>query len=392
MSFDKIIDRRNTGASKWEVKENELPMWVADMDFEVAPAIQKAILDRAKHPIYGYTEPYPSWADAYINFYKDVHNFEIKREWLLFSTGVVPTISSSVRKLTEIGDYVVVTPPVYNIFYNSIVNNSRIPYEVPLLENNDSYFIDFVGLEKAFSNPKTKLFILCNPANPISKIWSKEDLSKIGELAKKYNVIVLSDEIHGEITRPGKRYTPFLSVNKTNKEVGFTAISVTKSFNVAGIQTSAIVIPNEKIRALVNRQINTDEVAEGNVFSYIVAEAALNDSRDWLKEMREYVFANRDYAEAYISSNIPSMKFAKGDATYLMWLDIRNIATSSKELATFIRNKTGLYISSGDVYGQTGNGFLRMNLACPRNILEDGLNRLKKGIEFYLKSQQFVTQ
>ena len=392
MSFDKIIDRRNTGASKWEVKENELPMWVADMDFEVAPAIQKAIIDRAKHPIYGYTEPYPSWTDAYINFYKDIHNLEIKREWLLFSAGVVPTISSSVRKLTEIGDYVVVTPPVYNIFYNSIVNNSRIPYEVPLLENNDSYSIDFVGLEKAFSDPKTKLFILCNPANPISKIWSKEDLSKIGELAKKYNVIVLSDEIHGEITRPGKQYIPFLSVNNTNKEVGFAAISVTKSFNVAGIQTSAIIIPNEKIRALVNRQINTDEVAEGNVFSYIVAEAALNDSRDWLKEMREYVFANRDYAEEYISKNIPSMKFAKGDATYLIWLDIRNISTSSKELATFIRNETGLYISSGDVYGQTGNGFLRMNLACPRVILKDGLTRLKSGIELYLKRRQFIVQ
>ncbi len=383
--FDKITNRRHSGSLKWNVGENELPMWVADMDFETCPAIKEAIVKRAETGIYGYTEPDENWFQAYISFFKRRHDFEIKKNWLLFSTGVVPTISSSVRKLTKEGDNVVVTPPVYNIFYNSIINNHRVPLEVPLIEHDDSYSLDYIGLEAAFAKKETSLFILCNPENPVGRIWTKEELAKIGMLAKKHNVIVLSDEIHGEITRPGFSYVPFLSVNETNKEVGFAAISVTKAFNLAGIQTSAIVIPNEKIRALVNRQINTDEVAEGNIFSYLAATTALNEGEEWLDELREYLFSNRDIAESFIDKNIPSLSCAKGDATYLLWIDARKVCADSEELAYFIREKTGLFLSSGKVYGVTSNGFLRMNLATPKPLLLDGLNRLKNGIELYLE-------
>lgn len=381
--FDKVNNRRNTGSLKWNVKEGVLPMWVADMDFQTAPATKRAIQERAATGIYGYAEPSEEWYNAYISFFKDTHGFEIERDWLLFCLGVVPTISSSVRKLTSIGDYVVVTPPVYNIFYNSIVNNARVPLEVPLINEDNHYRMDFEGLETAFSNPKTTLFILCNPANPIGRIWTKEELAKIGFLAKKYGVIVLSDEIHGEIVEPGKSYVPFLSVNDINKEVGFAAISVTKAFNLAGIQTSAIVIPNEDIRAKVNRQINTDEVAEGNVFSYLAASTALNKGREWLKELNAYLFNNRKIAEAFIQERLPELSFSKGEATYLLWIDCRKIAAHSKELEEFLLDKANLYLSSGEAYGKTGDGYLRMNLACPKETLLEGLRRLENGIQLF---------
>ena len=385
--FDKIVNRRHSGSLKWNVKENELPMWVADMDFETCPAVKEAIVKRAETGVYGYTEPDENWYQAYISFFQRRRHFSIQKEWLLFSTGVVPTISSSVRKLTKEGDNIVVTPPVYNIFYNSIVNNRRVPLEVPLKEHNDCYSLDFDGLEAAFAKKETSLFILCNPENPVGKIWTKEELAKIGMLARKHNVIVLSDEIHGEITRPGLSYTPFLSVNETNKEVGFAAISVTKAFNLAGIQTSAIVIPNEKIRESVNRQINTDEVAEGNIFSYLAATTALNEGEGWLDELRKYLFINRDIATSFIDEKIPSLSYAKGDATYLLWIDARKICLDSDELAKFIREKTGLFLSSGKVYGATSNGFLRMNLATPKSVLLDGLTRFKRGVELYSQSK-----
>lgn len=381
--FDQVNNRRNTGSLKWNVGEGVLPMWVADMDFQTAPAIKKAVQDRASTGIYGYTEPSEEWYNAYISFFKDTHGFEIQKEWPLFCLGVVPTISSSVRKLTNIGDYVVVTPPVYNIFYNSIVNNGRIPLEVPLINEDNHYSIDFKGLEKAFSDPKTTLFILCNPANPVGKIWTKEELAEIGILAKKYHVIVLSDEIHGEIVEPNKSYVPFLSVNETNKEVGFAAISVTKAFNLAGIQTSAIIIPNPEIRAKVNRQINTDEVAEGNVFSYIAAISALNEGREWLKELNAYLFDNRKIAERFITERLPELSFSKGEATYLLWIDCRKITAHSKELEEFLLSYAKLYLSSGEVYGKTGDGYLRMNLACPKATLLEGLKRLEKGIKAF---------
>lgn len=381
--FDKINDRRNTCSSKWNVKDNELPLTIADMDFETAPAIKNAIIKRAESGIYGYTEPGEDWYEAYVSFYKRRHNFTIDKDWLLFSTGVVPTISSSVRKLTKEGDYVVVTPPVYNIFYNSIVNNGRKPLEVPLLEKDGHYDIDFTGLEKAFSEERATLFILCNPHNPVGRIWNADELKRIGELAKKHNVIVLSDEIHAEITRPSLSYVPFLSINNLNKEVGFAAISVTKAFNLAGIQTSAIIVPDPKLRALINRQINTDEVAEGNVFSYLSSVTALNEGEEWLDEMREYVFSNRDFVEGYIRKEIPLLKTIKADATYLLWLDIRDLTSESAGFAEFLRNETGLLLSKGDVYGATGKGFLRMNLAYPRSVLLDALNRLQNGVEAF---------
>lgn len=381
--FDTLPNRKGSDSTKWNVKENELPMWIADMDFEVALPIQKAILDRASHPVYGYPDIPEEWYQAYIHFFHERHSFEIQKDWLIFSTGVVPTISSSVRKLTNPGDEVVLLTPVYNIFYNSILNNNRVVKEVPLRYFANSYSIDFPLLEEALSSEKAKLLILCNPQNPIGKIWSKEDLSEIGRLCEKHHVTVLSDEIHGEITKPGSSYIPFLSVNETNRKIGFAAISVTKAFNIAGIHTSAIIIPNEELRNKVNRQLNTDECAEPNIFAIPASIAALNDSCDWLEEMREYVEKNKEYVYQFIKENIPTLKAIEQDATYLMWLDISSLTNDDKEFASFLRKETGLYLTAGSVYGKGGEGFLRMNVATSLSNVKDACCRLLKGVESY---------
>lgn len=386
-NFDILPNRRNTDSIKWDVKDNELPMWIADMDFEVAHPIKEALLERASHPAYGYTDVYDYWYDAYISFYHDRHNFDIQKDWLVFSTGVVPTISSSVRKLTNEGDEVVLLTPVYNIFYNSVINNNRVVVEVPLKYIGKSYSIDFERLDKALSSKKAKLLIICNPQNPIGKIWSKEDLTEIGRLAKKNNVIVLSDEIHGEITAPNKSYVPFLSVNETNREVGFAAVSVTKCFSIPGIQTSAIIIPNEEIKKKVVRQLNTDECAEPNIFALPATKAALNDSRDWLDEMREYVENNKKYVYDFIAKNIPDIYPVKQDATYLMWIDISSVSKDSKEFCSFLREKTGLFLAAGYVYGKGGEGFVRVNVATNISNVKDACLRLKEGVELYKQAK-----
>jgi cystathionine beta-lyase len=276
-NFDELTNRRNTNSVKWNVEEDKLPMWIADMDFKTAPEIKAALEARVASGIYGYTEPGDDWYEAYINFFEERHHFMIAKDWLVFSAGVVPTISSTVRKLTSVGDNVVVLSPVYNIFYNSIINNQRTILQVPLLYKENEYSIDWENLEIALKDKKTTLLIFCNPANPISKIWSREELERLGKLCEENSVPVLSDEIHCELVRPGKEYIPFASVNETNLYNSIMAIAPTKTFNLAGIQTSAIVIANPELRKKVVRQINTDEVAEPNVFSCPAAIAAFNE-------------------------------------------------------------------------------------------------------------------
>ena len=386
--FDEMVDRRNTGSIKWGGSPDELPMWVADMDFKTAPEIIAALKKRVSHGVFGYSSPNEEWYEAYASYYQDVHQWKIDKGSLLFCLGVVPTISSSVRKLTEVGEYVVVMPPVYNIFYNSIINNGRIPLEVPLSFDGEHYDIDWAALEQAFAMEKTKLLIFCNPHNPVGRIWEKEELIRLACLAKRYGVIVLSDEIHGEITPLDKPYIPFLNSCFEAKEVGFAAISPTKCFNLAGIQTSAIVIDNEEIRKKVDRQINTDEVAEPNVFAIPAAIASYTKGRAWLEQMRGYVFENRAIAEDYIAKHIPTLKAIHGEATYLLWVNCRQLTFDDRALVAFIHSSVKLRLNDGSEYGKTGEGFFRMNLACPKDRLMEGLKRLKRAIDLYIKNQK----
>lgn len=380
-NFDAVVNRRGTDSMKWDVAENELPMWVADMDFQTAPEIIEALQKRVAEGVFGYTDVNDDWYEAYINWWKNRHGFEIDRHWLMFCTGVIPAISSIVRKLTTPNEKVIIQTPVYNIFFNSIINNGCRPLENPLHYEDGIFKMDFEDLEEKMSDPQASLMILCNPHNPVGKIWSREDLAKVGELAAKYGVTVISDEIHCDLVEPGKEYVPFASVSDTCKDVSITCIAPTKTFSIPGIQTAAIFVPNRFLRHKVWRGINTDEVAEPNVFAAHAAVAAFNHGGQWLDELREYLFENRRRVEAFVDENIPELHVVRGDATYLLWIDVSKLGISSKELAAHIRKETGLYLSAGTAYGGPGKDFLRMNVACTKANLEDGLARLKAGIE-----------
>lgn len=380
--FNNIIDRRNTGSMKWDVKPNELPMWVADMDFQTAPQITECILERAEHGVFGYTVITDEWYQAYQTWWGKRHGFEIQKDWLIFCTGVVPAISSIVPKMTAVGENVVVMTPVYNIFFNSILNNGRNVLESRLMYDGNEYQIDFGDLEEKLSDPQTTLLILCNPHNPIGKIWDRETLERIGDLCRKHHVLVLSDEIHCDLTEPGWQYTPFASVSENCRRNSITCVAPTKAFNLAGIQTAAVIVPEDNLRHKVSRGLHTDEVAEPNVFAAAAPIAAFTCGREWLDALREYLWENRRFAEDYIKREIKGISAVSARATYLLWLDCRNIIGNGTEFCRFIRSHSGLYLSDGNEY-RNGEGFLRMNLACPREQVEDGLKRLKESVPAY---------
>ena len=383
--FDKVIDRRGTGSLKWDVPENELPMWVADMDFQTAPCIREALAARVEHGIFGYSIIPDEWADAYVSWWGSRHGFAIDREWLVFCTGVIPAISTAVRKLTTPAENVVVQTPVYNIFFNSIYNNGRNILESPLKYDSEGYAMDFEDLEAKLADPQTSLMILCNPQNPAGKIWDKETLAHVGELCAKYGVTVISDEIHCDLTDPGKAYVPFATASDTCRDISVTCIAPTKTFNIAGIQTAAIVVPNKFLRHKMWRGLNTDEVAEPNVFAVDAAIAAFTNGGEWLDSLRQYLYENKQYVRKFVSENIPDMKVVYSEATYLLWLDCSKITDNAKQLSAFIRKNTGLYMSPGLSYGKNGKAFIRLNIACPRSIVEEGMKRLACGVSGFKK-------
>lgn len=388
--FDTPVNRRNTSSLKWDVSENELPMWVADMDFKTAPEIHEAIKQRAESGIFGYTVIPKEWQEAYAEWWRKRHGFEMQKEYLIFCTGVVPAISSIVRKLTTPAEKVLIQTPVYNIFFNSIINNGRQVLECPLGYDSEAaeYSINFDELEKKLSDPQTSLMILCNPHNPIGKIWDKDTLSTIGELCLKHNVTVISDEIHCDLTDPGLEYIPFASVSDACRDNSITCIAPTKTFNLAGIQTAAVYIPNPVLRHKVWRGLNTDEVAEPNFFAADAAAAAYKNGEKWLDQLRNYIYDNKNTVYSFIKKEIPNIKAVFSQATYLIWIDCTEFLSGLKpdvnnenSAAEIIRRKSGLYLSSGGQFGGNGKNFVRMNVACPRSFVEEGLNRLKMSLQ-----------
>lgn len=385
--FDKLTDRRNTGSLKWDVTERELPMWVADMDFETAPEIREAISERAAHGIFGYNIVTEDWYDAYIGWWSRRHHITFERDWLIFCTGVVPAISSAVRKLTTVGENVLVQTPVYNIFFNSIRNNGRNILESPLVYDGREYHIDFADLEKKLRDPQTTLMLLCNPHNPVGKIWNRETLEKIGELCAKHHVLVLSDEIHCDMTDPGYEYIPFASVSETCRENSITCIAPTKTFSIPGIQTAAVMVPNPVIRHKLNRGLNTDEVAEPNSFAVCAAVAAFEKGEPWLEELRQYLADNKQLVRDFVERELPAICVVPSHATYLLWLDCGYVTHNATELVHFIREHSGLYLTEGEEYGKPGKKFIRLNTACPRARLEEGLNRFRDSVRAYAEKR-----
>ncbi len=381
--FDKPVNRRDTHSMKWDVKEHELPMWVADMDFQTAPEIQAAIQERAAHGVFGYSVVPEEWYQAYMGWWERRHGFSMEKEWLVFCTGVVPAISSMVRKLTTPGENVLVQTPVYNIFFNSIVNNGRNIVESPLRYDESAYQMDFEDLERKLSNPQTTLMILCNSHNPVGKIWSREELGQVGELCRKYHVTVISDEIHCDLTSPGKEYIPFASVSENCRNHSITCIAPTKAFNLAGLQTAAVVVPNPNLRHKVWRGLNTDEVAEPNSFAVEAAVAAFTKGEAWLDALRVYIQENKNYVENFLKKEVPQIRMVPSQATFLLWLDCQEMQGCTTEFTQYLREYTGLYLSEGQQYGESGSPFIRMNIACPRSRVEDGMKRLSEGARGY---------
>lgn len=379
--FTSSPNRRNTGSLKWDVAEHELPMWVADMDFTTAPCIRRALEARVAHGVFGYNILPDEWAQAYIGWWQRRHGFTMQPEWLVFCTGVVPALSSAVRKLTTPAENVLLQTPVYNIFFNSILNNGRRALQAPLHYEDGTYSVDWADLEAKLADPQTTLMFLCNPHNPTGHIWSREELARIGELCARHAVTVIADEIHCDLTDPGFDYTPFASVNDTCRDISVTCIAPTKAFNIAGLQTAAVCVPNPVLRHKMWRALNTDEVAEPNSFAVTAAVAAFNEGEPWLNELRAYLAANKQAVRDFAALSLPRVRVIDSRATYLLWLDVSSYGLPSEEVADSIRRSTGLYVSAGKEFGGPHDCFLRLNTACHRSMLEEGLRRLKEGLE-----------
>ncbi|WP_405304180.1 MalY/PatB family protein [Methanobrevibacter sp.] len=371
--FESVIDRKKTNSLKWDLFGDDVPMWVADMDFKVAPAISNAISKRASHPVYGYTIVPDELFLAYIDWWDRRYDFKMSRENMLYSIGVMPSISSIIRCLTDVGDNILIQTPVYHVFFYVIEDNDRNVLENPLIYENGEYKIDFDDLDEKLS--QSKLMILCNPHNPIGKIWSEDDLSRIGDLCRKHDVVLISDEIHCDLTDPGVKYNPFESSGNV-----ITCLSPSKSFNIAGFQSSIVHTENVELLERIKNQMHVDNSDSCNVFATAAVAAAYNDSEEWLDELREVLYENKQIVKDYLADELPIIKLVECDATYLLWLDCSALNVPSKVLSGFLRSNQGLFLSAGIDFGLNGDNFLRMNIACPQELLREGLGRLKAGI------------
>ncbi|MGX8693408.1 MAG: MalY/PatB family protein [Methanobrevibacter sp.] len=374
--FESIIDRKGTNSLKWDFFDDDVPMWVADMDFKVAPAIEKAISKRAGHPVYGYTVVPDELFWAYINWWDKRYGFKMSREDMLYSMGVMPSISSMIRCLTDVGENILIQTPVYHVFFYVIEENKRKVLENPLIYENGEYKIDFDDLDEKLS--EVKMMILCNPQNPVGKIWSEGDLRCIADLCKKHDVILISDEIHCDLTDPDVKYNPLELSSEYDKVI--TCLSPSKSFNIAGFQSSIVHTKNAELRDMIKNQMHVDNSDSCNVFAASAVIAAYKESEEWLEELREVLYENKQIVRDYLEKELPVVKLVECDATYLLWLDCSALKVSSNVLNEFLRQNQGLFMSPGCQFGENGGSFLRMNIACPKKLLMEGLRKLKGGI------------
>ncbi|MCR5506066.1 MAG: PatB family C-S lyase [Bacilli bacterium] len=376
-NFDKIADRRNTDSYKWDIKDGELPMWVADMDFETAPEVKEVVIQRAQIGAFGYSKIPEEFFASIISWWERRHHIRFERDWMVYTSGIVAAISSIVRRITNEGDFVIVQPPVYNIFYNSILNNKRQVLENRLIRKDAGFAMDFADLEEKMSNPKTTLMILCNPHNPSGMVWTKEDLARVGQLAEKYHVKVVSDEIHCDVMDPGYEYTPFLSAGENHKNFSIACLSSGKIFNLAGLQSACIVIPNDELRKFVDRGFNNDEVAEPNFFSMQANIIAFTKGEEWVNQLNEYIANNKKIFYSFIENELPHLKIVNGPATYLVFVDHSYYSDNSEEFCNELRGKTGLWVAAGNKYGSGGERYFRINLATSKENVLDACQRLK---------------
>ncbi len=383
--FDKLVERRYSGSVKWEaVDDVTLPLWVADMDFEAAPAIRQALAKRVEHGVFGYTQVGDDYYDAIISWFSRRHHWNIQRPWIIYTTGVVPAVSCAIKAMTLPGEKVLVQTPVYNCFFSSISNQGCQMVENELVRQGDSYQIDWDDFERKCADEKTTVFLLCNPHNPVGRVWTADELARMGEICARHHVRVISDEIHCELMMPGQTFMPFAAVNDTNEANCVTLNSPTKSFNIAGLQIANIICKDDELRRRIDRVVNIFEVCDVNPFGPVALKAAYNESEDWLDALNSYIWDNYCYLKEFLQSELPQVRVARLEGTYLAWLDINALELTSDEATEKLRDEGKVLLSSGTLYGhRAGQGYLRLNLACPRTTLKQALIRIGRVLSQY---------
>ena len=382
-NFDEIIPRRGTNSYKWDSAGDAdvLPMWVADMDFRTAPPVVEALRKRAEHGIFGYVRVPDAYYAAVTNWFTRRHDWQIEKGWIIYTTGVVPALSAVIKALTVPGDKVMVQTPVYNCFFSSIRNNGCGMIANPLIYRNGTYQIDFADLEQKAADPSVKVLLLCNPHNPAGRVWTKQELTRIGDICIRNNVWVVADEIHCELVFPGHTYIPFASISQEFLMHSVTCTSPSKAFNLAGLQIANIISADTDIRIKIDKAINVNEVCDVNPFGVEALMAAYNDSEEWLEELKQYLFANYNYLRAYFAECLPEFPVSMLEGTYLVWVDCSVLNQSSDETMKTLLEKEKLWVNEGGLYGEAGEGFIRINIACPRQQLIEGLNRLRRALK-----------
>lgn len=397
-SFDQIVERKGTQSIKWEFRpmgqaraiqptdefltENPvLPMWVADMDFPVPQPVIEALQARVRNGIFGYTAPAASYYQAVMNWMKKRHRWEVEREWICTTPcGVVSVLHMLVRTFASPGDKVVIQSPVYHPFFAAIRNNGLEWVSNSLRYENAQYTMDFEDLEEKVRDPQVKMAILCNPHNPVGRVWSEEELTRFGEICLKHGVLVVSDEIHGDLILKGHTFTPLARLQKEFAQNVVVCTATSKTFNMAGLHTSNIIIPNPDLRAAFQKTLKKNGTHGINSFGVVAVETACNEGEDWLSQVLEYIEANLNFLEDYLRQHIPQITLIRPQGTYLVWLDCRKLGLTKEALQQLMFEKARLYFEEGSIFGLEGEGFERINIACPRSLLAEALERMRKAI------------
>ncbi|WP_235848355.1 MalY/PatB family protein [Litchfieldia alkalitelluris] len=384
--FDQVIERKGTNSVKWDLNEklfgheDVLPMWVADMDFMVPNEVIDAIKERLDHRIFGYTIYPTSLADSIMTWMKKRHQWDIRPDWISYSPGVVTAMAMAIGAFTSPGDKIAIQTPVYQPFFHIIERNKRQLVTIQNRLEDNQYQMDFEQLEKVLT-PEVKMFILCNPHNPSGKVWTKDDLTRLGELCVKNGILLLSDDIHADIIIGDTSYTPIASISEEIREQTLTFIAPTKTFNLAGLQASSVIIPNRRLKVKFDHYQSNKGISHLNTLGMVGMEAAYVNGEDWFNDFLLYLKENIKTLTHFINENIPKLKVIQPDATYLVWIDAREFGLSDKDLQRLLTEKGKIGLEPGPKYGPGGEGFFRINLACPRTTLNEGLVRLKTAFE-----------
>lgn len=382
-NFDELTERRDTGCVKWGEcpSPDVIPLWVADMDFKAAPAIFEAVKKRAEHGVFGYTIVEEDYYEAVISWFRRRHNWTIRREEILYTTGVVPAMSVAIKALTMPGEKVLILSPDYNCFFSSVRNNGCEVLETPLRRVGDTFEVDFEDFEAKCADEKTTLFLLCSPHNPCGRVWIKEELEQMNDICQKHGVKVVSDEIHCELMMPGHSFQPFAAVSEACRQNSVILNSPSKSFNIAGLQVANIICSQPRWRRRLDRAININEVCDLNPFGPVALKAAYKDSEDWIDELNQYLCGNYTVLCDFIGKNLPQWKVCRLEGTYLVWVDISATGMTSQELCNRLLSEAKVWINPGTMYGpKTGEGYVRVNIATQRSRLLEALNRMAKAL------------